>query len=382
MPSETPHRSGRADAVAWTPSEPPVPSGLGAPSETLSPVALLTRILALPGTSPAAPRRDPAADPPPGRPALALVFPGQGAQRPGMGAPWRDTAAWQTVQRLSESCGQDLADLLLDADADRLRRPDNAQLATLTLEMVMLRALRESAPGRRFAACAGHSLGEYAALVAAGVLTPEDAVRVVAERGAAMAEAADRVPGAMAALIGPGAAATAERLTADLRATAAAQVWVANYNAPGQVVVSGTPAAVAALAERAAEAGLRTAELAVAGAFHTPLMAPARPRLAAALARVPTRPAHCPVVANVDGRAHLHHPERWRARALRQLTSPVRWEGSQRTLARLLRGRAHPVELGPGRVLAGLWTRTVPDQPARSAATPEQLHALTAARLP
>ncbi|WP_329222687.1 ACP S-malonyltransferase [Streptomyces sp. NBC_01485] len=310
-------------------------------------------------------------------PATALLFPGQGAQRPGMGEPWRDTAHWKVVDQLSEACDRDLGRLLLHADAAELTRTDNAQIATFTLEMVILDALDTAVGGARPAVCAGHSLGEFAALTAAGVLTLEDAGRLVSERGAAMAEAARRVPGTMAVLVGPGVAAHAERLAARLRAGAEAQIWVANLNGPAQVVVSGTADAVAALAEEAEAAGTRAVRIPVGGAFHTPLMAAARPRLAAAVSAVALHPAHCPVIANVDARAHRSDPERWRDLMLRHLVMPVRWAGSMRTLAAVARGPLRLAELGPGSTLSGLARRLLPPEvPVRSVATPDQLAAL------
>lgn len=295
-----------------------------------------------------------------------------------MGGPWRDTAHWQVVEDLSEACGWDLGYLLLKADAERLTRTDNAQLATFTLEMVLLHALRDALGTLRPAVCAGHSLGEYAALTAAGVIEPEDAVRLVAERGAAMADAARLEPGTMAVLIGPAVARAAELLAARLRRTERAEVWVANDNGPDQVVVSGRPGAVAALTERATRDGARAVRIPVGGAFHSPLMAAARPRLAAAVRATPLHHGHCPVITNVDGLAHQHeHPDRWRESMCRQLLMPVRWSDSMRTLRVVTGGRVPLVELGPGTTLTGLARRLLPpDVPTRSAATPAQLDTL------
>ncbi|MGW0582776.1 ACP S-malonyltransferase [Streptomyces sp. NPDC002920] len=308
-----------------------------------------------------------------------LLFPGQGAQRPGMGRPWRDTPHWRTVGELSEVCGRDVGELLLHADAERLTRTDNAQLATFALEMVLLDALRAAVPGLRPAVCAGHSLGEYAALTAAGVLGPADAGRLVAERGAAMAEAAGLVPGTMTVLVGPAVARTAERLAARLRADGGAEVWVANVNGPDQVVVSGVPDAVLALTGQAEKAGARAVRIPVGGAFHSPLMTAARPRLAAALDATAPRPARCPVIANVDGLVHRDEPAHWRELMLRQLVLPVRWSDSMATLRSVADGPLRLVELGPGGTLAGLARRLLPpDVPVRSVATPAQLDALIA----
>ncbi|WP_078943038.1 ACP S-malonyltransferase [Streptomyces aureus] len=310
---------------------------------------------------------------------VGLLFPGQGAQRPGMGEPWRDTPHWKVVTRLSEVAGRDLGQLLLDTGAERLRRTDTAQLATFTLEMVVLDALREAVPGLRPVVCAGHSLGEYAALTAAGVLDPEDGVWLVGERGAAM-EAANRLtPGTMAVLVGPDIVPLTQRRAARMRAADRAQVWVANINGADQVVVSGTAEAVAALADEAARDGARAISLPVGGAFHTPLMAPASPRLAEAVDRVPLHPALCPVIANVDARARLHDHEAWRTLMLRQLVMPVRWVGSMRTLKGMAGGRLRLLEVGPGSTLANLARRTLPGQIlVRSVGTPAQVEALAA----
>ncbi|MFF6990351.1 acyltransferase domain-containing protein [Streptomyces sp. NPDC010273] len=304
-----------------------------------------------------------------------------------MGEPWRDTPHWRVVDRLSQACGRDIDALLLHADARRLTRTDNAQIATFALEMVVLDALAAAADPLRPAVCAGHSLGEYAALTAAGVLAPADAARLVAERGAAMARTVRLAPGTMTVLIAPGVARTAGLLAARLRAKKRAEVWVANVNGPDQVVVSGAAEAVAELAGQAAEDGVRAVRIPVDGAFHTPMMAAAGPRLAAAVESAPLRRARCPVIANVDARARRGDPETWRDLMIRQLVMPVRWSDSMRTLGAMAErsGTATPdrplrlVELGPGRTLAGLARRLLPPHiEVRSVATPAQLDALVA----
>ncbi|MFI0960541.1 ACP S-malonyltransferase [Streptomyces sp. NPDC021080] len=310
---------------------------------------------------------------------VGLLFPGQGAQRPGMGEPWRDTPHWKVVTALSEIAGRDLGRLLLEADAERLTRTDTAQLATFTLEMVVLDALRTAAVDLRPAVCAGHSLGEYAALTAAGVLDPEDGVRLVGERGAAMEEANRLTPGTMAVLVGTDIVPRTQRRAARMRSGRRAQVWVANINGADQVVISGTVEAVAALADEAVLDGARAVRIPVGGAFHTPLMAPAAQRLSEAVDRAPLRPGRCPVIANVDARAHLHDHELWRTLMLRQLVMPVRWAGSMRTLEAMARGRLRLLEVGPGSTLANLARRTLPGQiPVRSVGTPAQVEALAA----
>ena len=179
---------------------------------------------------------------------LAFTFPGQGSQRPGMGRPWVDHPSWEVAGEASEIAERDLAALLLDADMEELTATGNAQLATFVMSLVVLDAVERL--GLVPAACAGHSLGEYTALVASGAVSLADGTRLVVERGEAMQTAADERPGTMAALLGIGdddAEAACQR--------AEDEVWVANYNAPGQVVIGGTAEGVAAASERAKELG-------------------------------------------------------------------------------------------------------------------------------
>jgi [acyl-carrier-protein] S-malonyltransferase len=219
------------------------------------------------------------------------------------------------------------------------------------------------------AACAGHSLGEYTALVASGALSLPDGTSLVLERGDAMQAAADEQPGTMAALIG----------IADDDAEAACQraedqVWVANYNAPGQVVIAGTAAGVAAAAERAKELGAKKVlPLPVSGAFHTQLMLPARTRLRQTLDGVTFHSPEVPVVANVDARVHTD-PAEWPGLLSSQLCSPVRWRQSLETLSG--RGTTILAELGPGGVLTGLVRRTIPDVRGVTVAVPADLDKL------
>lgn len=283
--------------------------------------------------------------------AVALLFPGQGAQRPAMGEPWAETESWALVAALAELTGRDVAELLLHADAATLRRTDNAQLATFALEMVVLAELVAAGlPVDRVAGCAGHSLGEYSALVAAGVLALADAARVVRVRAEAMVAAARRRPGTMAVVVNADHADSAD-LVARARA-AGAEVWVAGINAPQQITVAGTEAGLAALDAGVREIGGKLIDLRVGGAFHTPFMSPAVPAVAAALAAASVAPGRTAVVANADGLAEKGAVD-WAELACRQLVEPVQWHRTMRTLTDDLGARIF-VEAGPGKALCGL----------------------------
>ena len=293
--------------------------------------------------------------------AIAVLFPGQGTQSPRMGEPWRATPVWDVVERAETALGQPLSPLLLDPDAD-LGRTRDAQLAVLLASLLAWEAVRDQLGTP--VAFAGHSLGQVTALIAAGVLTLEDGVRLAVSRADCTQAAADATPGRMAALIGtgPDVADVAEEACAGLDA------WLANDNAPGQVVVGGTPAAVDAATARAKDLGVRRVmRLNVAAAFHTPLMAPAADALAAVLAATPFRPSVAPVVSNADARPYTDG-DGWRSRLADHLISPVRWRASLETLGGL--GVDTFFEVGPGNVLAGLARRTVPDIPTRGISVP------------
>ncbi len=284
-----------------------------------------------------------------------------------MGAAWRDHPAWSVIERLSEPVGEDLAALLVDADADTLRQTRHAQPATLALSLMILDAARAAGLGEVApVAVAGHSLGEYTALVAAGALDEADCGRLVAERAAAMQYAADQQQGTMAAVIG---------LEAGLLAEACAGVdgaWMANDNAPGQIVVAGTPAGVEAAGDAAKAIGAkRVMPLPVGGAFHSPLMAPAQARIDRAISAVHFAAATPPVVANVDAAAHADGFARLLSA---QLARPVRWRESLETMASM--GVSTFVELGPGLELSGMVKRTVPGSVRANVATPDDLEAL------
>jgi [acyl-carrier-protein] S-malonyltransferase len=298
---------------------------------------------------------------------LAFTFPGQGSQQPGMGRPWIDHPSWSLVAIASEASGRDVAALLLDADADALRRTENAQLSTYVLSLVVHDAVRSL--GVRSAVAAGHSLGEYSALTAVGALSLTDGVRLVTERAAAMQQAADARPGTMTAVLGAD-----DEVVAEACSRAAGEVWVANTNGAGQVVISGDPEAIAQASAIAKELGARKVlPLAVGGAFHTPFMAPAAERLRAALKTTSFANADVPIIANVDALPH-QHADQWVDLLDAQLTSPVLWRP---TIERMVAdGITAFVELGPGSVLTGMAKRIAPDGTARAAAAPADLDAI------
>jgi len=298
---------------------------------------------------------------------LAFTFPGQGSQRPGMGRPWVDHDSWELVEEASQVAERDVARLLLDADADELRDTRNAQLTTFVSSLMVLDAAERLGLEPSF--CAGHSLGEYTALVATGALGFDEGVLLVCERADAMHEAGIEHPGTMAAVLGL----DDDQVEVACR-RADADVWVANYNAPGQVVIAGSVEGVAAAGVVAKELGAKKVmPLQVSGAFHTPYMAPARDRLRKAIAHADPRDTEVPVISNVDGLAH-DTGSAWASLLSAQLSSPVRWKHCLLTLAEL--GVTSFAELGPGGVLTGMAKRTVDNARTISIATPEDLDRL------
>jgi [acyl-carrier-protein] S-malonyltransferase len=267
-----------------------------------------------------------------------------------MGSAWVDHPSWELVAEASAACDRDVDHLLLHADAEELKATRNSQLATFVLSMVVLDAVERTGLAPNVAA--GHSLGEYSALAGVGAIAYDDGVRLVAERGEAMQVAGEEREGTMAAVLG---------MDDDMVEAACARVghdvWVANYNAPGQVVIAGSPDGVEAAGRQAKEAGAkRVMSLQVGGAFHTPYMAPARDRLRKALSEAEFRDLSVPVVANVDAQPHDAAGE-WPDLLAAQLCSPVRW---RQTLYRLAdEGATTLVELGPGAVLTGMAKRTL-----------------------
>lgn len=298
---------------------------------------------------------------------LAFTFPGQGSQRPGMGRPWVDHESWELVEEASEVAERDVARLLLDADADELKDTRNAQLTTFVSSLMVLDAVERLGIEPSF--CAGHSLGEYTALAATGALGFDEGVRLVCERADAMHDAGNENLGTMAAVLG---------LDDDLVEVACrradSDVWVANFNAPGQVVIAGSPDGVAAAGVVAKELGAKKVmPLQVSGAFHTLFMQPARDRLRKAIAEANPRDTEVPVISNVDALAHGNGNE-WSSLLSAQLVSPVRWKHCLLTMSEL--GVVDFAELGPGGVLTGMAKRTVDNARTISISTPDELDKL------
>jgi [acyl-carrier-protein] S-malonyltransferase len=301
---------------------------------------------------------------------IAFTFPGQGSQKPAVGHPWSEHPSWQLVVEASRATGRDVEHLLLEATADELRDTRNAQLTTFVASLVVLDAVQQR--GVRAAAVAGHSLGEYTALVASGALDRNDGARLVTERARAMHEAGRRHPGTMVAVLGL----DLERVE-QACAEAEGEVWLANDNAPGQAVIAGTVEAVETAAGAARQLGAkRIMPVPVSGAFHTPLMGSARDRLVEAIAVAGLRTPDTPVYANVD--AHRHEsPTTWSELLADQLCQPVRWRDTLKNL--WAAGCTTFVELGPGTVLTGLAKRTIAGCRTVAIGSPDDLDRLAEA---
>jgi len=286
---------------------------------------------------------------------LALLFPGQGSQEVGMGRDvYEASAAARAVFDAADSAlGFSLARLCFEGPEEELVRTENQQPAILTTSVALLRALEERGPVEA-GLVAGHSLGEFSALVAAGALPFDDAVRVVAARGRFMQEAVPPGQGAMAAVIGLAPKAV-DRCCEAVSQETGRVVTPANYNSPVQTVIAGDAAAVELARARVKEEGAqRTVALPVSAPFHCPLMAPAAEKLAAELASVRFADAGTPVVTNVEAAPNA---EGARVAELleRQVTAPVRFV--EMIAAMTARGVDRVLEIGPGRVLTGLVRR-------------------------
>lgn len=285
-----------------------------------------------------------------------LLFPGQGAQSVGMLGTWADAnpACGALFDRASDILGYDLAAICREGPAEKLDSTAVSQPALLVTSLAVLELLRhrDDRPLSRVSLAAGLSLGEYSALVFAGAIDVDDAIRVVAERGRAMQDCAEATPGGMVAVLGLDRGAVAALCD---RCREHDVLEVANVLCPGNVVASGDREACARLEAAAVEAGaMRCVPLEVAGAFHTLRMQPAVERLAAALDRVEIRPPRVPVVSNVDARPH-DDPAEIRSLLARQVCGVVEWQASMEYL--LASGVTAFHEVGPGRVLRGLLKR-------------------------
>lgn len=279
-----------------------------------------------------------------------------------MGAPWRHDPAWSVVEQAEAALGEPLAHLILDAPAEQLARTRDAQLAILLTSLIAWEAVREQVPAP--VAFAGHSLGQVSALIASGALPLDAGVRFAARRGELTQAAAAAHPGRMAALLG----ATIEQAEAVCEAAPDA-CWVANDNAPGQIVIAGTPDGVETCCARAKELGVKRATtLNIGGAFHTPMMRDAADALLGALDDNTFSTPDAPVVSNLDARGYAT-AHGWAERCGEHVAAPVRWRASMLTMVEL--GATSFLEVGHGSVLAGLAKRTVPDAPVRGIATPD-----------
>lgn len=280
---------------------------------------------------------------------LAFVFPGQGSQYPGMGREIAEAfpAARAVFDEADRVLGFSLSDLCFNGSEEALKLTENTQPAILTVSVAMQRVLEQK--GIRPDFVAGHSLGEYSALVVAGAIAFADAVRLVRLRGRYMQEAVPPGEGAMAAILGlrPGQVAEICRKAGDGQI-----VGPANLNSPEQTVISGSAAAVKRAVEQASASGAKRAVmLAVSAPFHSELMRPAQQRLEDDLRKIQFGPLRIPLVTNVDASV-ITNGEEARSALVRQVTLPVRWEDSMREL--MEEGVTTFVEVGPGRVLSGL----------------------------
>lgn len=309
---------------------------------------------------------------------VAWIFPGQGTQRVGMGrAAYEASAAARAVfDAADEALNEPFSRLIFEGPAEQLTSTANAQPAILTASIAALAALREARPELPLPrVAAGHSLGEYSALVASGALDFRRAVQLVRLRGEAMQRAVAAGAGAMAAVMG-GDAAAVEQLCADVRAEGSGVVVSpANFNAPGQIVIAGHAAAVERAGVLAKERKLKAIPLKVSAPFHCSLMAPAATALERALSEVEIGPLQFPVVSNVEARPNSD-PARVRELLVRQVAGAVRWQETLEWIGQ--QGITEAWEIGPGQVLAGLAKRTVPTLVVRPAFEPSEVSALAA----
>jgi [acyl-carrier-protein] S-malonyltransferase len=307
---------------------------------------------------------------------LAFLFPGQGSQAIGMGAELAEAfaAAREVLEEVDDALGQKLSKLMRDGPEDQLTLTENAQPALMAVSLAVMRSLeREFGLGVEKAAfVAGHSLGEYSALAAAGAISVSDTARLLKLRGQAMQRAVPVGEGAMASLIGPKTDVALAEKAAEAGAALGVCV-VANDNNQGNVVISGAKAAVDRAIEEAKALGARAIPLNVSAPFHCPLMQPAADEMAEALAGATIAQPRAPVVANVTARPTLD-PEEIRRLLVQQVTGRVRWRESVTWLVEE-GGVTRFAEAGAGKVLSGMAKRIAPDAEATPLNTPADLEA-------
>jgi [acyl-carrier-protein] S-malonyltransferase len=303
---------------------------------------------------------------------IAFVFPGQGSQKTGMGAAL--AAAYPSARRIfdeaDDALGEKLSTLCFEGPDDRLALTANTQPAILTCSVAAWTVLREEL-GTQPLVCLGHSLGEFSALVAAGALAFADAVKLVRLRGEAMQAAVPAGVGAMAAIVNVPADDLEARCAAASREASA--VTIANENGGGQLVVAGHADAVSRLVAEVKAARGKAIMLNVSAPFHCSLMQPAATRMAEALAQIVVSPLHTPVIANVDAEPNSD-ADRVKDLLIRQITGRVRWEASVRKAVHM--GVRRALEIGHGKVLAGLIKRIAPDLLVTAVGSPEDLDVL------
>lgn len=279
----------------------------------------------------------------------AYVFPGQGAQFPGMGQDLFEssTVAQARFKQAEDILGFDIASVMFEGTPEQLKETKVTQPAIFLHSVILAECLGDAFEPSMVA---GHSLGEFSALVAAGSLSFEDGLRLVSARANAMQEACERQASTMAAVLG-----LDNDVVEQICKATEGTVVAANYNCPGQLVVSGEVPAVEAACEAFTEAGARRAiMLPVGGAFHSPLMEPAREKLAKAIADADIQPPRCPIYQNVSAEP-TSDPELIRTQLVAQLTAPVRW--TQTMEAMMADGASEMTEVGPGKVLQGLFKK-------------------------
>ncbi len=306
----------------------------------------------------------------------ALTFPGQGSQAVGMGKPLAETfaAARELFEEIDEALKQPLSRLMWQGPEADLTLTENAQPALMAVSLAVMRVLEQDGKfdwGKHVSLVAGHSLGEYSALAAAGAFSVAEAARLLKTRGLAMQRAVPVGQGAMAALLGAEIA-QAEEISKE--ASSGNEVCtVANDNAPGQVVISGAKAAIERAAELAKMKGVKRAMmLPVSAPFHSPLMAPAAREMEEALAKASIKPPRVPVISNISVKPESD-PDTIRKLLVEQVTGRVRW---RETIAGLReRGITSVVEVGAGKVLTTMAKRVDKDLPAQSIETPQEIEA-------